>query len=83
MVVRVDILDWFLILKEMVFVVFIIENDVCCGLAIYGLYYVEVGSFYASFLKSFYHKRVLFLSRAFYASVEIIILFLSFNWLIW
>ena len=44
MVVRVDILIWFLILQEMLFVVFIIENDVCCGLAIYGLYYVEVGS---------------------------------------
>ena len=28
---------------------FSIENNVCCGLIIYGLYYVEVGSFYAHF----------------------------------
>ena len=30
---------------------FTIENNVCCRLIIYGLYYVEVGSFYAHFLK--------------------------------
>ena len=30
-----------------------------CRLIIYGLYYVEVGSFYAHFLKSFNHKLVL------------------------
>ena len=28
---------------------FTIENNVCCRLIIYGLYYVEVGSFYAHF----------------------------------
>ena len=33
-----------------------IENDVCCGFVVYGLYYVEVGSLYAHFLESFYHK---------------------------
>ena len=32
---------------------FTIENNVCCRLIIYGLYYVEVGSFDAHFLKSF------------------------------
>ena len=26
-----------------------IENNVCCRLIIYGLYYIEVGSFYAHF----------------------------------
>ena len=31
---------------------FSLENNVCCGLIIYGLYYVEAGSFYAHFLKS-------------------------------
>ena len=35
---------------------FIIENSVCHRLIIYGLYYVEVGSFYTHFLKSFNHK---------------------------
>ena len=38
---------------------FTTENNVCCRLVIYGLYYVEVGSFYAHFLKSFNHKWVL------------------------
>ena len=33
---------------------FIIENNVCCSLILYGFYYVEVG--YAQFLKSFHHK---------------------------
>ena len=31
-----------------------IENDVCCGFVIYGLYYVEVGSHYAHFLERFW-----------------------------
>ena len=38
---------------------FTIENNVCCGFIIYGLYYVEVDFFYAQFLKSCYHKGVL------------------------
>ena len=52
-------------------------------LIIYGLYYVEVGSFYAHFLKSFNHKCVLNFVKAFSASIDIIIWFLSFNLLIW
>ena len=35
---------------------FTIENNVCCKFIIYGLYYVEGGSFYAQFLKRFNHK---------------------------
>ena len=31
------------------FIFFTIENNVCCRLFIYGLYFVEVGSFYAHF----------------------------------
>ena len=50
--VKVDTLVLFLILGEMLSV-FTIENNVCCGLIIYGLYYSEVDSFYAHFLKSF------------------------------
>ena len=38
---------------------FTTENDVCGEFAVYDLYYVEVGSFYAYFLESFYHKWVL------------------------
>ena len=53
-----DTLVLFLILGEMLSV-FTTENNVCYRLIIYGLYYVEVGSFSAHFLKSFNHKRVL------------------------
>ena len=54
---RVDTIVLFLILEEMLSV-FNIENNVCCGFFIYGIYYVEVGSLYAHFLES-YHKWVL------------------------
>ena len=33
---------------------FTIENNVCCGFVIYGLYYVELDSFYAHFLENFF-----------------------------
>ena len=35
------------------FKLFTIDNDVSSGFVIYGLYYVEVGSLYAHFLKGF------------------------------
>ena len=44
---------------------FTIEN-VCYRLIIYGLYYVEVGSFYGHFLKSFNHKWVLNFVKGFF-----------------
>ena len=44
---------------------FSLENNVCLGLIICGLYYVEVGSFYAHFLKSFIHKWVLHFVKGF------------------
>ena len=66
---------------------FTIENNVCCRLIIYGIYYVEVGSFYARFFFFFWRvliiNRCWILSKAFSASIEIIIWFLSFNLLIW
>ena len=46
--------------------VFHIEDNVCCRLIMYGLHYVEVGSFYAHFLKSFNHKWVLNLVKGFF-----------------
>ena len=42
------------------------ENNVCCRLLLYGLYYVEVGSFYAHFLSSFNHKWVLNFVKGFF-----------------
>ena len=47
-------------------------QNVCCGFVICGLYYIEVGSFCAHFLKTFYDKWVLNLLKAFSASIEII-----------
>ena len=46
---------------------------------IYGFYYVEICSFYACFLESFYHKWVLNFVKGFLC----IYWFLSFNLLIW
>ena len=64
-VVKVDTLVLFLILGAMLSV-FHIEDNVCCRLIIYGLYYVEVGSLYAHFLKSFNHKSVLNFFKGFF-----------------
>ena len=77
-----DTLVLFLILGGC-FQFFTIENDVCCRLIIYGPYYVEVGSFYAHFQRVLIINRCWILSKAFSASIEIIIWLLSFNLLIW
>ena len=52
-------------LRGKCFQFFTIEKNVCCRLIIYGLYYVEVGSFYAHFLKSFNHKTDCLLCRSY------------------
>ena len=46
------------LLRSLLLSVFTIENNVCCMLIIYGLYYVEVGSFYDYFLNQFSHSVV-------------------------
>ena len=61
----------------------IIENNVCCRLIICGLYYVEVYSFYAHFFGVLIINRCWIFSKAFSASIEIIIWFLSLNLLLW
>ena len=56
------------------------------GFIIYGFYYVEVCSFYACFLEAFFFFIIngcWILSKAFSASIEIIIWFLSFTLLMW
>ena len=50
---------------------FTIEDSVCCrliiyDLIIYDLYFVQVGSFYAHFLKTFNHKWVLNFVKGFF-----------------
>ena len=72
-----------LLILDGVLSVFHIEDNVCCRLIMYGLYYVEAGSFYAHFLKSFNHKWVLNFVKDFSPSIEIIIWFFSLNLLIW
>ena len=62
---RADILVLFLI-SVGILSAFHIENDVCCGFVIYGLYDVEVGSCYAHFLKGFYQKWVLDFVKGFF-----------------
>ena len=76
-VVKVGILVLFLIC----FHFFTIKHNVCCRLILYGLYYVEIGSFYAH--RVLIINECWILSKAFSAFIEIIIWFLSFNLLIW
>uniref|UniRef100_A0A9L0JN11 Uncharacterized protein n=1 Tax=Equus asinus TaxID=9793 RepID=A0A9L0JN11_EQUAS len=53
------------VLRGMAFSFLSIEYDVGCGSVIYGLYYVEVLSFYTHFTEGFYHKWVLDLVECF------------------
>ena len=53
-------------LIENTFKHFTIEYHFSRGLVIYGLYYVEVGSLYAHFLESFYHKWLLNFVESFF-----------------
>ena len=63
-------------LKRECFQLFTTENDVSCGFVIYGLYYVEVSSLYAHFWRVFFIiNRCWILSKAFSASIEMIILY--------
>ena len=61
---------------------FTIENNVCCRLITYGLYYVEVGSSLPMFWRTLIINGCWILSKAFSAYIEIITWFLSFNLLI-
>ena len=83
-VVTVGTLVLFLFLEKC-FQLFTIEDNVCSGFIIYGFSYVEVCSFCPCFLESFFLiiNGCWILSRAFSASTEIIIWFLSFSLLIW
>ena len=49
------------------FQLFNIENDVSCRFLIYGIYYVDVGSFYAPFLESSY-KWVLYFVKSLFST---------------
>ena len=56
-------------LRRNAFSFFTIENNVCCGYVIYGLYYVEIGSFNAQFRTVFfffYHEWVLNIVESFF-----------------
>ena len=74
-VMKVDILVFFLILGKC-FQFFAIENNVCCRLIIYGLYYVEVGSFYAHFWRVLIIHGCWILLKAFPTSINYHITFI-------
>ena len=57
--VRICTFVLFFILEEILSVFQHWKYNICCRFVIYGLQYVDVGSFYANFLESFYHKWVL------------------------
>ena len=63
-VMRVGNLVLFLILEEMLSVFHHWERRLL-RVCLYGLYYAEIGSLYAHFLESFYHKWVLNFVRSF------------------
>ena len=50
---------------------FAIVDKVCCGFVVYGFSYVEVCSFYACFLESFYRKWMLNFVRGFFSEIII------------
>ena len=43
-----------------------LKKNIFCRFIIYGLYYIEVGSFYAHFLKTFSHKSVMNFVKVFF-----------------
>ena len=64
---------------------FNIEYDVSCRLVMYGLYHVEVGSFYTQFIESFCHERILNFIECFffiYWDNLMIFIFNSIKWCI-
>ena len=65
MVMKVETLVLLLILGKLI-QFSTIESNVCCRLIIYGLYYVEVDSFYAHFWKRFNHKWVVNFVKGFF-----------------
>ena len=73
-------------LRGNAFQVFTVGNNAPCGFVVYGLYYIEVVSFYADFLGCFFFlitNRGWILLKAFFASAEMIILFSPCHLLIW
>ena len=62
---------------------FTIENNVCFGLIMYGLYYIEIDYFYPHFLKSFNHKWVLDFVKGFFCIYWDYHIAFSFNLLTW
>ena len=80
-VVRVGILVLFMILQESSYP-FTMEYNVSYGLVKYGLYYVEICSFYIHFIKSFYNK-LLNLVKCFYCIYWDDHRFLSITLLMW
>ena len=81
-VVKVGTLVLFLTVGEMLSI-FTIEDNVCCGFVIYSFYYVRYVPSIPAFWRVFIINGCWILSKAFSASIEIIIWLLFFNLLMW
>ena len=79
-------LAYWVIITIMPTSIYMCYGYICCGFVIYSFYYVEVCSFYSCFLESFFFliiNRCWILSKAFSASIEIIIWSSFSNFLMW
>ena len=56
------------------------ENDISCGYAIYGFYYIEVYSLKTYFVEGFYQEWMLYFVKCFFCiySEVLMVLILSF-----
>ena len=62
----------FPILEE-VLPVFAVEDNDCSEFVVYSFYYVELGFFYADFLKSFFLIKYMFNFVKIFVSIEMVI----------
>lgn len=63
------------------FQLFSVQYDVSSGLIVYGLYHAEICAHYNNFLNNFIVSKYWIFSKSFSISIEVIILFLFFNFL--
>ena len=73
---EISIICWIELERVGIFILFLILEEILstfhhwvwcfCGIVIYNFYYVEVGSLYAHFLETFYHKYVLSFIKRFF-----------------
>lgn len=65
------------------FQLFPVQYDVSSGLVVYGLYHAEICAHYNNFLNNFIVNKYWIFSKSFSISIEVIILLLFFNFLMY